>query len=350
MTVPEDLHRQLSALRPVRKGKIMDLVATAGVDVSQWARRSDGFLVEKPAANPNFSFEWAFGGNGEPNVLCVWHSSLRISNGLIVYEGCMREFALQLDQVAIDRTNPENVRSRARRQAQRARRFDTLLQRAFRKSESVRFVILHGEPRSAAEIGWESSKVKYRRLDDVSWTVTDYRDDGSFRVVRGVAPASEAQPAEPEVSDATSDKQREESRPSASPPAYLDQFSIPDPPERRASQEASFARSAAVREAALARAAGVCECCGHEGFKTVSGAIYLETHHVIPLCNGGPDVEWNVVAICPNDHRRAHHGTDSDVICGQLMVFLSSRYPAASDALKEFRASFAMGKDVSCIS
>lgn len=328
----------------------MDLVATAGVDVSKWARRSDGFLVEKPAANPNFSFEWAFGGNGEPNVLCVWHSSLRISNGLIVYEGCMREFALQLDQVAIDRTNPASVRSRARRQAQRARRFDTLLQRAFRKSEPVRFVILHGDPRTEVEIGWESAEVKYRRLDEVSWTVHDYRDDGSFRVVRGVAPESEAQQVEALGTEATAGKQQEESRLETSPPPYLDQFSVPDSAERRAIQGFSFARSAVVRGAALTRAAGVCECCGCEGFKTASGAIYLETHHVIPLSNGGPDVEWNVVAICPNDHSRAHHGADRAVLFEQFIAMLSSQYPAASEALEEFRAGVAAAEDGLCIS
>lgn len=322
----------------------MDMVDAAGVDVSQWALRQDGSLVKNPAANPNYCYEWAFGGNGEPNVLCVWHSSMTVSDGLIVYEDCIRDLALKLDRVAIDRTNPAHVKSRARDQAKRARRFDSLLQRAYRKSEPVRVVILQGEPRAAAEVGWETAKVKYRRLDEVSWIVHEYRDDGSFRVVRGVVPASEAPPAESTISYASPDDEQEKSRLDPSP--YLDQFSIPDPPERRASFGASFARSSAVRDAALARAAGFCECCGHEGFKTASGAIYLETHHVVPLGEHGPDVEWNVVAICPNDHRRAHHGEDREEIFGRFIALLSLRYPAASEPLERLRTSSAAGEDV----
>lgn len=323
----------------------MDMVDAAGVDVSPWAIRQDGSQVKNPAANPNYCYEWAFGGNGEPTVLCVWHSSMATSNDLIVYEDCIRDLALKLDRVAIDRTNPAHVKSRARDQAKRARRFDSLLQRAYRKSEPVQIVILLGEPRATAEVGWETAKVKYRRLDDVSWTVHEYRDDGSFRVVRGMVPASEALPAESAISDVSPDEEPEESRRDPSLILYLDQFSIPNPPERRASQSSSFARSAEVRNVALSRAAGFCECCGQEGFKTASGAIYLETHHVVPLGDHGPDVEWNVVAICPNDHRRAHHGEDRDEIFERFIVLLSSRYPAASEMLEKLRASLAAGED-----
>lgn len=38
------------------------------------------------------------------------------------------------------------------------------------------------------------------------------------------------------------------------------------------------------------------------------GSIYVETHHIIPLSEDGLDSEGNVVAICPNHHREAHHG------------------------------------------
>ena len=49
-----------------------------------------------------------------------------------------------------------------------------------------------------------------------------------------------------------------------------------------------------------------------------TGALYLETHHIVPLSEGGPDHLSNVVAVCPNDHRRAHFGRDRDEIARRL--------------------------------
>lgn len=66
------------------------------------------------------------------------------------------------------------------------------------------------------------------------------------------------------------------------------------------------------------RARGVCELCGTEGFRTAAGQVYLETHHVAPLSEGGLDQVSNVVALCPNDHRRAHHGSDRSDIRSRL--------------------------------
>lgn len=333
-----DLDRELEALRPQFKGRVMDLVGAAGVGVSQWALRQDGTQVKDPAKNPNYCYEWAFGGNGEPNVLCVWHRSMAVSDGLIVYEDCIRDLALKLDRVEIDRTNPAHVRSRARDQAQRARGFDSLLQRAFRRSEPVQIIILQGEPRAAAEVGWETAKVRFRRLDDVEWYVHAYNDDGSFRVVRGVPPADDAEATEADDDGTSPDVDESDSTPEPPPVPYLDQFSISDAPERRENTGTSFNRSAEVRRAALARAAGVCECCGCAGLKTASGGVYLEPHHVVPLAEDGPDVEWNVVAICPNDHRRAHHGEDRDVLFDSLTASLITRYPQAKEVLETLRA------------
>ena len=36
------------------------------------------------------------------------------------------------------------------------------------------------------------------------------------------------------------------------------------------------------------------------------GEPYLEAHHVIRLADGGKDTIDNVVAICPNCHRKVH--------------------------------------------
>lgn len=303
----------LESLRPQSEGMIMDLVAEAEIDVSQWGVNQDGSAVKNPRANPKYCYEWAFGGNDEPTALCVWHRSLVYSNGLISYEDSLRQHALKLNLVAIDRSNPPHVKSRARKQEKRAQNFDSMLQRAFRKSEPIRVVLLLGEPRSEAEVGWDTSKVKYRSLDSEVWYVHSYSDDdGSFRLVRGV-PFN------------TSDAKNE----SVTPPLFVDQFSLPKLPEKYETSGTAFTRSQDVRQSVLRRAAGICECCGALGFKTKTGAIFLETHHVIPLSENGPDIEWNVVAICPNDHRRTHFGDDRATIRDQLIANLLVTYPAA---------------------
>ena len=304
----------LESLLPQREGMIMDLVEEAGIDVSPWKVRKDGLAVQNPRANPNYCYEWAFGGNGEPTALCVWHSSLGNPDGPVFYEDSLRAHALKLDLIAIDRTNPPHVKSRARDQGKRARNFDSLLQRAFRTSKSIRVVILTGEPRSMAELGWDTSKVKYRRLDSELWYAHFYRDDdGSFRLVRGI-------PLEVLTQD------KDEVEPKA---IFVDQFSLPEPPEKRDSTGSTFVRSQEVRRNVLARAQGICECCGLHGFRTLNETIYLETHHVISLSENGPDIEWNVVAICPNDHRRAHCAEDRLAIRDELIAKLVKRYPNA---------------------
>lgn len=55
------------------------------------------------------------------------------------------------------------------------------------------------------------------------------------------------------------------------------------------------------------RAKGICDLCGvNAPFLDKEGVPYLETHHVITLASGGPDVIYNTVALCPNCHRKIH--------------------------------------------
>ena len=55
------------------------------------------------------------------------------------------------------------------------------------------------------------------------------------------------------------------------------------------------------------RAGGICQLC-HEPapFLTASGEPYLEEHHILWLSEGGSDTLDNVVALCPNCHRKMH--------------------------------------------
>lgn len=52
---------------------------------------------------------------------------------------------------------------------------------------------------------------------------------------------------------------------------------------------------------------GKCQWCGEKApFLDKNNEPYLEEHHVKQLADGGKDVIENVVAICPNCHRKAH--------------------------------------------
>ena len=51
---------------------------------------------------------------------------------------------------------------------------------------------------------------------------------------------------------------------------------------------------------------GICEICGTQGYETDAGISFLETHHVIPLGEGGPDTIRNVIAVCETCHGKLH--------------------------------------------
>ncbi|GBR10585.1 HNH endonuclease [Asaia siamensis] len=71
------------------------------------------------------------------------------------------------------------------------------------------------------------------------------------------------------------------------------------------------ARSRAVRDYVLGRAAGACEACRNPApFLTAAGQPYLEAHHIHKLSDGGLDHPDSVAALCPNCHRQAHFGAD----------------------------------------
>lgn len=73
----------------------------------------------------------------------------------------------------------------------------------------------------------------------------------------------------------------------------------------------SFLRDPAVTAWVLQNADGRCEACGSPApFAGDAGEPFLEMHHVRQLASGGSDRVSNAVAVCPNCHRRCHHGQD----------------------------------------
>ena len=85
-----------------------------------------------------------------------------------------------------------------------------------------------------------------------------------------------------------------------------------------------YLRDQNVRSAVLLRAAGRCEYCGEKGFLKGDGSRYLETHHVIALAKDGADKLSNVIALCPNDHRKAHFSVERDLIEQAMLLRLEA--------------------------
>jgi hypothetical protein len=90
-------------------------------------------------------------------------------------------------------------------------------------------------------------------------------------------------------------------------------------PPRDLSDSTGFRRCPDVAAWARRHAKGVCVLCQQPApFVSQFGEPYLEIHHVHPLGEGGPDTVDNVVALCPNCHRRAHFSKETSAIRAKL--------------------------------
>lgn len=322
----EAANQTLAALEPSERHRVMDMVAATGISVDAWAVKRGGLSVATPAANPAYCYEWAFGTESEPVTLCVWHDALAVEGEQLVYRGNLRSLARELESRAGDRFESEEFRSRAKSQAKRARDFDVRCQHAWTRKKPVRMILLKGDRARDSSLGQDSSKVEFRRLDAEPWTLVNYDwDTGDTLFVRGSHHADSPIPEAPVLDMVNA-------------PVYVDQFDLDAVPEKREASGTVWIRSAQVRSAVLARAAGCCEACGTPGFRMASGAVYLETHHVIALSATGPDAVWNVVAVCANDHRMAHYSEERLSWRDRMIDHLSGLYPHVRDRLLALRA------------
>ena len=202
-------------------------------------------------------------------------------------------------------------------------------------------IVNQGNRRDKSELGKSSLSVALRKLDDENWYVHRYEDSsGEALLARAVqrlpdkllagatsggivdAPLAPDYLPGPPSTAVTGIGTAPPQEPTRS--EFVDQFSEPEAAAQRQATVLIRDRSAVVREAVLRRAKGNCELCGERDFVTASGSIYLETHHVILLADDGPDHETNVVAICPQDHRRAHFAAERDEISVRLKAMLTA--------------------------
>ncbi|WP_080635324.1 HNH endonuclease [Pseudomonas asplenii] len=83
-------------------------------------------------------------------------------------------------------------------------------------------------------------------------------------------------------------------------------------------------RSARVHSYAMRRSGGRCEGCGQPApFHRFDGRAFLEVHHMTRLADDGPDLPINVIALCPNCHRRAHYSADRVEFGSSLREFVA---------------------------
>lgn len=254
----------LDQLKPTEHHRVIDLVEAAGLDVTDWANFEGG--ASKAATNPRYCYEWAFAQPGRAVVVNFWFDDLVASEAGV---------ALRLN--AANRTDLEgNRRVRVRRL------FDAIAQAAA-ENLPVRVIVNTGTALGSDEgEGMSKDRVRRRLLDPIPWHVAAV--DGSSltcEIRRGPGAGT-----------------------------GVDQFSADEAvgAVRREVATSGFVRDPAVRQSALDRAGGRCEHCGSIGFVLRSGRVFLETHHVEPLAEGGGDVPENLIAICPNDHREVHLG------------------------------------------
>lgn len=97
----------------------------------------------------------------------------------------------------------------------------------------------------------------------------------------------------------------------------------------------SYSRSEVTKRFALRSADGVCQGCEEDApFIDTNGDPFLEVHHLHRLSDGGPDRPENVIALCPNCHRRRHHGQDGDEFNQHLIEKAEERNNHLEAAIK----------------
>jgi 5-methylcytosine-specific restriction enzyme A len=83
-----------------------------------------------------------------------------------------------------------------------------------------------------------------------------------------------------------------------------------------------FIRDSYVAASAKKLADGVCDLCKQAApFFSANNEPYLESHHIDWLSRGGADSIDNVVALCPNCHRKMHirnNEADRNILIGRI--------------------------------
>lgn len=179
----------LETLKPRTKETIYDLLQQIDISTDEWLTKENGEVVDNVKANPNYCYNWSFGSIQEGFALCVWHGTLELNGGQVVFSENLREVSRQLYDAARQATKETAKRTRSITQATRARAFDDALNVCYARGLPVSVILTEGDRRSREELGTSSSHVLYRSLDPIKWYVHSYDNStGAARMVRGVLP------------------------------------------------------------------------------------------------------------------------------------------------------------------
>lgn len=314
---------KLEALRPTRKLLIIDCVQQAGIDVSAWSFRSDGRPVALPQSNGGYCYEWSFrNSNGSILLLCVWFEELQVDDhGRIFFSRNLKVYAEDLIR-QLEKAPKNRNRTIKDPSINRAGHFHSTVQLAHLNAIPVRVVIVSGPVREPDEIDPGTDRAIGRYLDDQFWQVEGFNDDtGAFSLVRD---GNSRQTLKPVADPIDRVPNIPEKYGSVDAGRIVDQFHAEPRPSTYTYQGVQRYRDPSVRAIVLARSKGICELTMAPGFRMANGGTYLETHHIIPLCEGGPDTVENVIALSADAHRQAHYALNRDELRQRCLEIVRS--------------------------
>lgn len=97
-------------------------------------------------------------------------------------------------------------------------------------------------------------------------------------------------------------------------------------PVRKKASTTSYERDPQVVAITKLRADHRCEVanCANHSLEGSDGDKYVETHHLIPLAEGGPDEIENTAALCAIHHRELHYGINRGGLTASLQLMRGS--------------------------
>lgn len=317
----------LGTLRPTGKWMIIDCVQRAGIDVRAWGfRKKDGQPVALPQSNGGYCYEWSFRSvDGSILLLCVWFEEMDVdSQGRVCFVGNLKVYADTLIR-QLEKEPKNRNRTIKDPRINRAQHFSSTVHLAHINSLPMRVVIVSGPVREPDDIDAGNDRAIGRYLDEESWRVESFDDDtGAFVLVRGSnrqlsvgggPNSADMIDSTAETGDVVDDEK-----------IIVDQFHAEVRPVVYTYKGEQKYRDPRVRALVLARSKGLCELTSVPGFQMANGGVYLETHHIVPLSEGGPDTVENVIALSADAHRRAHHAANRNELRQQCFDILASHY------------------------
>ncbi|MGY2958185.1 5-methylcytosine-specific restriction protein A [Pseudomonas sp. TE6349] len=306
-------------LRPTSKSMIIDCVRNAGIDVQAWRfRKKDGKPVATPQSNGGYCYEWSFrSDDGSISLLCVWFEEMGIDNqGRVCFAGNLKAYSDTLIRQL--EKNPKN-RNRTIKDPRisRAQHFSSTVELAHVNARYVRVAIVSGPVREKEDEGSDHDRAIGRQLDNQEWYVESFDGDtGAFLLVRGIRDQGNIE---------TEGDSVQPDHTLTSEAAAMDQFSTDERPDTYTYNGVQRYRDPSVRLRVLKRSGGVCELTNVPGFMMANGCVYLETHHIIPLSEGGADTDANVIALTADAHRQVHYGLDRDNLRTRCLEIVAGR-------------------------